>query len=152
MISKQELAEGIRFAGKRGAAAARYAKDWDHQLGHKWTTRDAFSHVAATAGGLPNLYPLFGGEMLAGIGVDQLGQMNDQAISGVAGKTPEEIAQAIEEGHEKSAAYVEGLDEGELSQEITLGGYQMPRAELVAQIWINHQLAHTYEASARWPM
>ena len=27
----------------------------------------------------------------------------------------------------------------------------MPEAEVVAQIWIHHQIAHAYEASARWP-
>ena len=35
---------------------------------------------------------------------------------------------------------------------VTLGDYRMPKAELVAQIWIHHQIAHAYEASQRWPL
>ena len=35
---------------------------------------------------------------------------------------------------------------------VILGGYQMPKAEIVAQIWIHHAIAHSYEASARWPI
>ena len=34
----------------------------------------------------------------------------------------------------------------------TLGGYEMPKGEIVAQVWIHHALAHSYEASARWPL
>ena len=49
MISKQELVDGIRFAGERAAAAAKHCRDWDHQLGHQWTSGDAFRHIAATS-------------------------------------------------------------------------------------------------------
>ncbi|HET9199419.1 MAG TPA: hypothetical protein VFO84_00400 [Dehalococcoidia bacterium] len=151
-ISKQELADGIRFAGQRAATAARYTKDWDHQLAHKWTTRDAFSHVASTSGGLPMLAPMVMGGQLGSVTVDQVAQINDQNISGLAGKSDDEIIQAIIDGQEASAKHVEGMDDAQLAQEITLGQYQMPVADLIAQIWINHQLAHTYEASARWPL
>ena len=30
MISKQELVDGIRFAGERAAVAAKHCRDWDH--------------------------------------------------------------------------------------------------------------------------
>jgi hypothetical protein len=152
MITKQELVDGIRFAGSRAAAAARNTKDWDHQLAHKWTTRDAFSHVAATAGGLPGLYPMLDGGTLSGVGIDQVAQINDRRIGELANKSPEDIAQAIVDGHNASAEFVAGLDEDELAKIVQLGGYEMPKAELLAQIWINHALAHSYEASARWPL
>jgi hypothetical protein len=152
MITKTELAEGIRFAGKRSAAAARYVQNWDHQLAHKWTTKDAFTHVAATSAALSRLYPMLDGGMLSGVGVDAVAQMNDQAIAGMADKSQEDIAEAIEAGQNESAAFLETLNEDDLAKEITLGGYKMPKAELVAQIWINHQLAHSYEGAARWPI
>lgn len=152
MITKQELADGIRFAGQRAAAAARNTKDWDHQLGHQWTSGDAFRHVAAGAAGCARLYPMLGQEMLSGVGVQQVGQLNAQAISGLAGKSREEVIQAILAGHEESAKFVETLDEGDLATVVKLGGYEMPRAEIVAQIWIHHAIAHAYEASARWPI
>ena len=151
-ISKQELADGIRFAGQRAAAAARYTQNWDHQLGHQWTTRDAFCHVASTAGGLPTLQPMMAGGQLNGVKVDQVAQINQQNISGLAEKSKDEIVKAIVDGQEASAKYVEGMDESALAEEIKLGEYQMPVADLIAQIWVNHQLAHTYEASARWPL
>jgi hypothetical protein len=51
MISRQELTDGIRFAGRRAAAAAWNTEDWNYQLSHQWTSGDAFRHVAASAGG-----------------------------------------------------------------------------------------------------
>ncbi|MBI5947390.1 MAG: maleylpyruvate isomerase N-terminal domain-containing protein [Chloroflexi bacterium] len=152
MISKKELADGIRFAGARAAAAATYVKDWDHQLGHQWTTADAFAHVAATAGGAANLVPMLGGGMLSGLGVDQIAQMNAQSISKQAGKTRDQLAKEIVEGHEASAKFVESLADADLAKTVTLGGYEMPLSEIIAQIWIHHAIAHSYEASARWPI
>ena len=72
MISKTELVEGIRFAGKRAAAAGANAKDWEHQLGHEWTTGAAFSHIAATAPGAANLYPLLDAGVLSGVGAARI--------------------------------------------------------------------------------
>jgi hypothetical protein len=151
-ISKQELADGIRFAGQRVATAARYTKNWDHQLAHQWTSRDAFCHIASTSGGLPMLQPMMAGGQLNGVKVDQVAQINAQNISNLVDKSQDEIVQAILDGQEASAKYVEGMDESALSQEIKLGEYEMPVADLIAQIWINHQLGHAYEASARWPL
>ena len=62
------------------------------------------------------------------------------------------MRQGILEGHETAAAFVEGLDEGDLATVVRLGGYELPKAEIVAQIWIHHAIAHAYEASARWPI
>ncbi len=152
MITKQELVEGIRFAGERAAAAAKHCTDWDHQLGHQWTTRDAFAHVAASAGGAERLYPMLDAGMLSNIPVSQVAQLNAQTISGMADKSREEIIGMIREGHATSAKFVEGLAEDDLAKVITLGGYTMPKAEIVAQIWIHHAMAHAYEASARWPI
>ncbi|MGE5595449.1 MAG: hypothetical protein ACM3S1_05375 [Hyphomicrobiales bacterium] len=151
-ISKQELADGIRFAGQRAAAAARYCKDWDHQLAHQWTSRDAFAHVAATAGGLAAVYPMLDTGLLNGYSVDAAAAGNANAIAGMAGKSRDEIVQTIIAGHNQSAAFVESLDEADLQKVVTLGGYEMPKAEIVAQIWIHHAIAHSYEASARWPL
>ncbi len=152
MISKTDLAEGIRFAGKRAAAAAENTRDWDHQLGHQWTSADAFRHLAATAGACAQMYPMLGGEMLTGLGAEQIAGMNAQSIAGQASKSHEEIVRGILDGSEASAKFVETLDEGDLATVVKLGGYEMPKAELVAQVWIHHQIAHAYEASARWPL
>ena len=67
-------------------------------------------------------------------------------------KSQEEVIQAIRDGHEASAAFVESLDDADLAKVVTLGGYEMPKAEILAQIWIHHAIAHAYEASARWPL
>ena len=58
----------------------------------------------------------------------------------------------IREGAEASAAFAETIDDDDLATVITLGGYTMPKAEVVAQIWIHHQIHHAYDASARWPI
>lgn len=153
MITKQELAAGIRFAGERAATAGEYAKDWDYQLGHQWTTGDALRHVAATTGGLERLYPMLAdATILSGLGVQQIGAMNAQTIAGMKEQSREEVIGAIRTGSEASANYAETLDEADLAKVVTLGGYEMPKAEIVAQIWIHHTIAHAYEASARWPL
>lgn len=152
MITKQELADGIRFAGQRAAAAARNTHDWDHQLGHQWTSRDAFSHIAATAGGAESFVPMLDTAVLSSIGAEQIGALNAGNIAAWAGKPQEEIAQAIADGCEKSAEYVETLDDADLAKVIKLGGYEMPKGEIIAQIFIHHSIAHAYEASARWPI
>jgi hypothetical protein len=152
VISKQALVDGIIFAGERAAAAARYCKDWDDQLAHQWTSGDAFRHLAATAGGAEGFYPLIGAGVLDKLPAERIAQSNDRAIGELKGKSKEEVARAIVEGHRASAAFVATLDEAELGETVTLGGYEMPRAELVAQIWIHHAIAHGYEASARWPI
>ena len=152
MISKTELVAGIRFAGQRAAAAATMTKDWDYQLGHEWTSRAAFSHLAATAGGAAGLYPMLEGGVLSGLGVPQIAANNAKAIGRMTDKSQEEVIQAIREGHEASAAFVETLDDADLAKVVTLGGYEMPKAEIVAQVWIHHAIAHAYEASARWPL
>lgn len=151
-ISKADLAGGIRFAGQRAAAAATYTRDWDHQLGHQWTSGAAFRHLAATAGGASSIYGALDSGALSGIAVPQVAQMNDKAISDLAGKSKDEVIKAITDGHEASAAFVETLDESDLAKVVKLGGYEMPKAEIVAQIWIHHAIAHAYEASARWPI
>ena len=150
MISKQELTEGIRFAGRR-AAAAQNTPDWDYQLSHQWTAGDAFRHVAAAAAALPNLYPLLGQEALSAMGGEQVGQVNAQSIGAWADKSPDEVRQGILDGQE-AAAFVERLDEGDLAIVVRLGGYELPKAEIVAQTWIHHAIAHAYEASRCWPI
>jgi hypothetical protein len=152
MISKTELAEGIRFAGQRAAAAARYCEDWEHQLGHQWTTGDAFRHVAAVAAGAQGFYPLLDAGVLNAVGGQQVASNNDKAIEGLKGKSHDEVAQAIIDGHSVSAAFVDTLDEGDLAKVVKLGGYEMPKGELLAQVWIHNAIAHSYEASARWPI
>ncbi|MCX7617332.1 hypothetical protein [Tepidiforma sp.] len=152
MISKQELAEGIRFAGRRAAAAAERTKDWDYQLGHQWTSGDAYRHIAAVAGAAPRLYPLLGAGVLDAVTGAAAAQNNAAAIAALKEKSREEVIQAILDGQEASAKFVEGLDEADLATVVKLGGYEMEKAELVAQIWIHHPIAHAYEASARWPI
>ncbi|WP_322796702.1 hypothetical protein [Tepidiforma sp.] len=152
MISKQELVDGIRFAGRRAAAAAERTKDWDHQLGHQWTSGDAYRHIAAVAGGASQIYPLLDAGVLSGLGADRIAQNNAAAIEGLKGKSREEIIAAIIQGHDTSADYVATLDEADLAKVVKLGGYEMEKAEILAQIWIHHTIAHAYEASARWPI
>jgi hypothetical protein len=153
LITKTELAAGIRFAGKRALACGEYAADWDHQLGHEWTTGDAFRHLAATAGGLERLYPMLADTAaLSGMGVAQVGAMNAQSVSRLSGQTREDILAAITSGSEASAKFAETLDDGDLETVVELGGYKMAKIEIVAQIYIHHTIAHAYEASARWPI
>ncbi len=64
----------------------------------------------------------------------------------------EAILAAIVAGHEASANFVSTLDEADLNKIVTLGGYEMEKGEIVAQIWIHHAIAHAYEGSARWPI
>ncbi len=152
MISKIDLAAGIRFAGERAATAATLTKDWDYQLGHQWTSAAAFSHLAATAGGAAGLYPLLDSGALSSYGVEQIAANNAKSIGRMADKSRDEVINAILLGHESSAAFVETLDDADLARVVTLGGYEMAKAEIVAQIWIHHAIAHAYEASARWPL
>lgn len=152
MIGKQELVDGIRFAGRRAAAAGENCHDWDHQLGHQWTTRDAFAHVAAVAGGASGLYGLLDGGALNGLNAQAIAANNAKAIQGQAEKSREAIIAEIVAGAERSAEFVAGLDEDDLAKVVRLGGYEMPKAEVLAQVWIHHQIAHAYEASARWPL
>jgi len=152
MINKQELVEGIRFAGERAAAAAEHCHDWDYQLGHQWTSGDAFRHIAATAGGAAGFVPMLESGVLSGLGVDRIAQGNAKAISERSTTPRAEVIAAIRAGHAASADYVAGLDETDLTKVVTLGGYEMPKAEIIAQIWIHHAIAHAYEASARWPI
>jgi hypothetical protein len=152
MISSQELADGIRFAASRAVAAMDHVQEWDYQLGHQWTTADAFRHVAATAGGLEGFYPLLDGTVLNAMGVAEIAASNAGTIGGMDAKTRDELRAMIVEGAEASAAFAATLDGEDLAQDVELGGYKMPKAEIVAQIWIHHQIAHSYEASARWPI
>ncbi|HXU23279.1 MAG TPA: hypothetical protein VN697_04545 [Tepidiformaceae bacterium] len=152
MTTNKELADGIRFAAGRVTAIAANTHDWDHQLGHQWTTRDAFSHIAASSGGAEQFVPMLDGPMLSSIGVEQIGQMNAGSIAQMNGKSNEEIIAAMREGLTASAAYAETLDNDDLQKTVTLGGYTWPKGELIAQIFIHHPIAHAYEASARWPI
>jgi len=152
MINRKDLADGIRFAGQRAAAAATYTKNWDHQLAHQWTSRDAFVHLASSGGGAARLVPMLSGGALSGVTVGQVAAMNAQSIGQMADTSREEVIQAIIDGQNASATFIESFDEVALARTVTLGGYEMPLAEIVAQIWIHHTLAHAYEASARWPI
>ena len=152
MITKAELVQGIRFAGTRAAAITTYTKDWEHQLGHQWTTGDAFRHVAAVAGGASGLYGMLDAGMLSGLPATQIAASNAAAIEKSAAMSRADVAQAIIDGHNASADFVATLDEADLAKVVILGGYEMPKGEIVAQVWIHHALAHSYEASARWPI
>lgn len=152
MITKEELVDGIRFAGDRAAAIATYCKDWDHQLGHQWTTGDAFRHVAAVAGGASQIFPMLDAGVLNGFNTQAAADSNTRAIEGMKVKSRDEIIAAIKAGHATSAAFVATLDEGDLQKVVKLGGYEMPKGEILAQVWIHHAMAHAYEASARWPL
>lgn len=152
MLTKSELATGIRFAGERAAAAAESTADWDVVLGNGWTTHQTFSHVAATAGGAEGIFPLLDTDVLNGMGVDAVAGGNAQSIEGKKSDSKEQIIQAIRDGHEASAKFVEGCDDADLAKVVSLGDYTMTKGEIVGQIWINHAIAHSYEASARWPL
>ena len=152
MIEKQELAEGIRFAGRRAVAALEHVPDFDRQLAHEWTTADAFRHIAAGAGALEGFYGSIATGALESFDVDAAAAGNAGTIARMAELSREELGAMIVEGAEASAAFVETLDDDDLATPIALGDYRMPKAELVAQIWIHHQIAHAYEASQRWPL
>jgi hypothetical protein len=152
MITREQLVEGIIFAGERAVAAGYYCKDWDHQLGHQWTTGDAFRHIAVTAGGAKGLYSLLDAGVLSGVPSSRAAESNARGITRMQDASKDEVLQAIREGHRASAEFVATLDPEDLAKVVTLGGYEMPKAEIVAQIWIHHAIAHAYEASARWPL
>ena len=152
MLSTSELAAGIRFAGERAAAAAETTDDWNFVLGNGWTTHATFSHVAATAGGAAQVFSMLESDTLNGMGVDAVAGGNAQAIESKKSDSRGDIVQAIRDGHETSAAFVEGCEEADLAKVVSLGGYTMTKGEIVGQIWINHAIAHSYEASARWPL
>jgi hypothetical protein len=152
MIEKQELVDGIRFAARRAASALENVQEWDYQLGHQWTTADAFRHVAGAAGALEGFYPMLSGDLLTKQTVDEYATINAAGIQSLDEKSRDEVHRMILDGAEASAAFAETLDEGDLNQVITLGGYHMSKGDIVAQIWIHHQIAHSYEASARWPI
>ena len=151
-MTKQELADGIRFAGERAAAATGYASNWDRQLGNEWTTRDAFCHVAASGGLLEQFFPMIASGAVADMPVADVAAMNAEGIGSLADQSPEQLAGMIVDGHNASAAFVETLDDDALAQPVRLGGYQMPMADVIAQVWIHHSIAHAYEGSARWPL
>lgn len=151
-LSKEQLADAIRFAGERAAAAAHYTKDWDYQLGHQWTSGDAFRHIAANAGALPQIAPLLDSDVLENVNQAAAAAGNARGIDALKDKSREEIIQAIRDGAEASARAVEAMDDADLAKVVKLGGYEMPKAEILAQIWVHHQIAHAYEASARWPL
>ena len=152
MIEKSELAEGIRFAGRRAAAALENVTDLDYQLSNDWTSIEMFRHVAGTAGALSGFYPALATGALNQINIEAGAASNAKTIEANSGLSREELMQKIIDGAEASAAFVETCDEDELAEVVTLGGYSMPRAEVIAQIWIHHQIAHAYDASARWPL
>ena len=152
MVEKQELCDGIRFAGRRAAAALEQVQEWDYQLSHEWTTSEAFRHVAAVAPMLEALWPAIGSDGLHETGIDAVAAGNREAIDGLAGTGRDELRRMIVDGHEVSAAFAETLDQDALDEVVTLGGYTMPKGEIVAQVWIQHAIAHAYEASARWPI
>jgi hypothetical protein len=152
MIERRELTDGIRFAGQRAAAMLETVVEWDHQLAHQWTTADAFRHVAGAAGMLEGFYPMLDGDLLNQQNIDDYAKINDEGIAGLNDKSREELQQMILDGAEASATFAETLDQQDLDQVIALGGYHMSKGDVVAQIWIHHQIAHSYEASARWPL
>ena len=90
--------------------------------------------------------------MLSGIGADRIAASNAQGIDTKKELSKDEIIQAIIDGANASAEFVATLDDSDLAKVVSLGGYEMPKAEILAQIWIHHQIAHAYEASARWPL
>lgn len=151
-ISKQELVEGIRFAGRRAAAALEHVPDFDRQLAQEWTTADAFRHIAAGAGALEGFYGGLGTGALESFSNDDAASGNARTVERMAEVSREELGTMILEGSEKSAAFAETLDEDDLATVVTLGDYRMPKSELVAQIWIHHPIHHAYEGSQRWPL
>ncbi len=152
MIEKQELVDGIRFAGRRAAAALEHVPDFDRQLGHDWTTADAFRHIAAGSGGLEGFYARLGDGSLEAYTDEAAATGNARTIDRMAELSREELKAMILEGSEKSAAFAATLADDDLAKPIALGDYRMPKAELIAQIWIHHTIAHAYEASYRWPL
>ena len=152
MIEKQELAEGIRFAGRRAAAALEHVPDFDRQLAQEWTTADAFRHIAAGAGALEGFYGSLGTDALESFSNDDAASGNARTVERMAEVSREELGAMIIEGSKASAAFVETLDDDDLATVVTLGDYRMPKAELVAQIWIHHPIHHAYEGSQRWPL
>lgn len=152
MIEKTELAEGIRFAGRRAAAALENVVDLDFPLSNGWSSIEMFRHIGQTAGGLEGFYPRLGSEALSQRNVEAIAEGNAKSLESNASLGRDEVKQKILAGAEASATFLETCDEAELAESVTLGGYSMSRGEVIAQIWIHHQIAHSYEASARWPL
>ena len=115
MIEKQELADGIRFAGRRAAAALEHVPDFDRQLAQEWTTADAFRHIAAGAGALAGFYGVLGTDALESFSNDDAASGNARTIEGMAEVSREELGVMIVEGSETSASFVETLDDDDLA-------------------------------------
>ncbi len=101
---------------------------------------------------LEGFYPMLDGDLLNQQNIDDYAKINGEGIAGLNDKSREELQRMILDGAEASATFAETLDQQDLDQVIALGGYHMSKGDVVAQIWIHHQIAHSYEASARWPL
>lgn len=150
MTSRSELAEAIRFAGSRAAAATAYVDDWDYATESGWTTREHFAHVASWAGHLPRIHTWLTEsgwltrEHSAPAALERLAPFFD--------RTPHELAEVIQEGYEADAAFAESLDEAALARPLRVGPYEMPLAELLAFESANHAIHHVTEATLRAPL
>ena len=150
ITSRSELAETIRFAGRRAAVATAYVDDWDYAMESGWTTRQHFAHVASWAGNLPQIHGWLTTQgwltraHSAPAALERLTPFLD--------RTPLELFELIEQGYEADAVFVEGLDEAALAQPLQVGPYELPLAELLAFESANHAIHHVTDATLRAPL
>jgi hypothetical protein len=151
-MSKAELAEAVRFAGERAAAAVTYVDDWEYTTSSGWTTREHFAHVASLSGHLDEVCAFLTAPDAADLLPKEAADLNRDLLTPFLNTSPAELARVIREGHEADAAFIEGLDEDSLAQQLHLGPYHMPLAELLAYESVNHAIYHVTEGTLRVPL
>jgi len=153
MATREEIINGLQFTvAQAKRTTALYAEgEWDWKRESGWTPKEIYSHLAATAG----IVPGFAQGMLAAaedqdlaVGLD-INTMNDQAVSGMASMTPEQVMQAFEANYGALIDFVKTAPDDILNSRRRFLSETVPVSDIVASSIMLHGLHHVYEAYAR---
>jgi hypothetical protein len=154
MATKQEIIDGMQQVvsqAKRVSKLLDDQGDWESKRPAGWTPKEMFCHVAAVSGMIASTGP----QLLAAPAEfdmttsTDIGQLNAQTVSSMAGMTPAQLTQAIEANYGKAMEFVQGIPEDQLQSPKTFAQMTMPASDLISNIGVLHANHHLYEAALR---
>lgn len=157
MADKQALIGGLREQGKRAENMASQMTDEDWQMGvHEagWTVKQAFCHLASTAGGVNFVIALANPQPDSGTGSGaqpfDINDFNKHQVGLRENKKCDEIVDELRQGIDSSMQALEGLDDEALNKEMTNFATGQPDtlAGVIETIMIQHYTGHLDEISS----
>ncbi len=154
MATREEIINGLELTVQQAKRTTSLfgEGEWDAPRESGWTPKQVYCHLAAIAGIMPQL-----GQGLLDAAEDadiaqgmDINAMNDQAVTGMAGMSPEQVMQVFEQNYGQLVEFIKSMPEEQLQAKRSFLSDPIPISDIIASAIMLHGIHHVYEANSRF--